>query len=290
MRLTYFSNKYNFGDILNLNILKDVFSINNIKQCNDVFNADMIAIGSLMEMLIYNDDVSLKTKIYRKIDYFKTKKINVFGTGFMFPQTYPESLKRKINIVALRGVNTKNRLKNITNKKYSNVSLGDPGLLSNQLIEKPFQKAYKYNLGIIPHYIDKENPVVKTISNSIPNSKIIDIQQEPIAFLNEIKKYRTIISSAMHGLIAADSLGIPNIRMILSDKIAGGNYKFDDYYSVFKIDNHLKIDFTKDTSFVNDTLFLNNLVNRIETGYQINSKQVEEIQNKLYNSFKKSFK
>jgi pyruvyltransferase len=39
----------------------------------------------------------------------------------------------------------------------------------------------------------------------------------------------------MHGLIAADSLGIPNIRAKVSDRIAGDDYKFLDYYSAFNL-------------------------------------------------------
>ena len=40
----------------------------------------------------------------------------------------------------------------------------------------------------------------------------------------------------MHGLIAADALGIPNARIRVADRITGGDYKFRDYYSVFGVD------------------------------------------------------
>ena len=39
----------------------------------------------------------------------------------------------------------------------------------------------------------------------------------------------------MHGLIAADSLGIPNQWFALSEQVIGNGYKFADYYSVFEI-------------------------------------------------------
>ena len=42
-----------------------------------------------------------------------------------------------------------------------------------------------------------------------------------------------ILSSSLHWLIFADSLGIPNRRIVLSDEIIGGDLKFDDYYSVY---------------------------------------------------------
>lgn len=35
----------------------------------------------------------------------------------------------------------------------------------------------------------------------------------------------------MHGLILSDAYNIPNQRIILSDNIIGGNFKFRDYYS-----------------------------------------------------------
>ena len=36
----------------------------------------------------------------------------------------------------------------------------------------------------------------------------------------------------MHGIVAADSLNIPNQWIKLSDLLYGNNYKFEDYYSV----------------------------------------------------------
>ena len=45
-----------------------------------------------------------------------------------------------------------------------------------------------------------------------------------------------IISSALHGLIAADSFFFPNRWIKLSDNLMGGDFKFNDYYSVYDID------------------------------------------------------
>lgn len=62
---------------------------------------------------------------------------------------------------------------------------------------------------------------------------MIDVCDNPIKVLRQISECEVILSSAMHGLITADSLNIPNQWIRLSDKLTGQNYKFEDYYSVY---------------------------------------------------------
>ena len=58
-------------------------------------------------------------------------------------------------------------------------------------------------------------------------------------------KCKSVLSSGLHALIISDSLGIPNMRMVVSDKIIGGDYKFRDYYSSYSLSLPLKIDLRK---------------------------------------------
>lgn len=61
---------------------------------------------------------------------------------------------------------------------------------------------------------------------------------------------KCVLSSSLHGLIVADALGVPNRRIVLSDKIIGGDLKFDDYYSVYfdkAEDAPVTIDLRKET-------------------------------------------
>ncbi len=41
----------------------------------------------------------------------------------------------------------------------------------------------------------------------------------------------------LHGLILADAYNIPSLRFTLSDKIIGGDFKYQDYYSGVGIDS-----------------------------------------------------
>ena len=86
------------------------------------------------------------------------------------------------------------------------------------------------------------------ISQRIKGAKILNILDKPKKFISDLSKCEVVISSAMHGLIAADSLGIPNARAIISNNITGGDYKYNDYYSLYgtrprvlNIDDMMKI-------------------------------------------------
>ena len=53
--------------------------------------------------------------------------------------------------------------------------------------------------------------------------------------LEEIASCEYVLSSSLHGLIVSDSFGIPNQRLVVSEKLVGDGYKFNDYYSAFGV-------------------------------------------------------
>lgn len=272
INLFYYNNKPNFGDRLITDICKDIFNLQtahtSAKECEAAF------IGSILECFLttQTDHPLCFTK------YFKTG-VKIWGPGFIKSADFEESknnLIRKIEVFALRGSLTKKRLEKILGKKLD-VPLGDPGLLASMLIDtKKIKK--EYELGIIPHYIEFEEPVYHQIHENIPNSLLIDIQDTPAVVLKNIAKCKAVISSAMHGLIAADSLAIPNMRVFASDKITGGDYKFDDYYSAFGLTSHKKMDLRTSNFSQSD-------IEKIYNSYLINYNAVEDIKEKLIKSF-----
>ncbi len=60
--------------------------------------------------------------------------------------------------------------------------------------------------------------------------RFIDVMEYPEKVIGLIDQCEYILSSTLHGLIVADSLGIPN-AWIESPDLTGGRFKFDDYYS-----------------------------------------------------------
>lgn len=268
IKLYWFNAIYNLGDVLNPLLFKKLFDIPVVR--SKVTKADCVAIGSNASKLLKNK-FSLGGWIRKMI----RKPIKVWGTGFIEPEVSKSCfLSRKLDVYAVRGKLTLNRLQKYTAKNLSNVVLGDPGLLVSKLFDmSKIEK--KYELGIIPHYVDANSPLLKNIQ--VKNSIVIDVTAPVEQTLILIASCKHIISSAMHGLIVADSFGIPNIRMELSNAIAGGDYKFRDYYSALDMDLPDKILMTQDTK-ITDTKF-------ISDNYKVPQNKVQEICKELIRVF-----
>ena len=86
------------------------------------------------------------------------------------------------------------------------------------------------------------------------------------------------MSSALHGLICADSLGIPNQHIILGEKVVGGEYKFKDYYSVFKKVIYHPI-------FLQETILTEVDIQNLTHQYAVSPEEVEAICQRLIQAF-----
>ncbi|MBQ6516174.1 polysaccharide pyruvyl transferase family protein [bacterium] len=226
----------NFGDALNVYIFKKCFGVD--VENADLFDSDAMGIGSVL------DNILLSTKDLKKVfKILKAKKpIYILSSGFgweaehycakirYFKNMYP---KRKIKAVALRGIYTKELCEKVFKTSFDDVALGDLGLLASYLIDDT-KSEKKYEMGIVPHYADLQSPVFKKILEENPNSIIINTHDNPVEFLNKLNMCKTVVSTGMHPLIAADSLGIPNIWARISEKTTT-RFKYKDYYSVFGI-------------------------------------------------------
>lgn len=209
----------NFGDEITRLIIEKNF--NRKVEWASPDQAELIATGSILDILL------------------QEKKDNhpyVWGSGFI--EDKPTSLSyNDSRVVGVRGKLTLARITDIPS--HVSVGLGDPGLLASTLLEgTPTPKRYK--LGIVPHYVDSSHSLVARLSQ-LDDVLIIDPTADCLDVIKTIGSCDNILSSSLHGLIVADSLGVPNLHIELSDKLRGGDYKFKDYYSVFAEERYNKI-------------------------------------------------
>lgn len=218
----YYCHISNFGDAVNPILIERLLG----EKCvfASKYRADIIGMGSILPHLC-------RPRLDAKIKNLFARPSIVWTSGFIKEVKGKEIFRKNLRFAALRGKLSLARVENIIGQKL-NVPLGDGGLLLAKLLDKQPKK--QYAIGIVPHMVDIENPRIKKLTEILPQSILIDVRQEPMQVLEQIASCDFIISTAMHGLIAADSLGIPNKWIEVSDKVVGNGYKFRDYYSVFK--------------------------------------------------------
>lgn len=154
------------------------------------------------------------------------KKLEIWGSGFRSDKSIIHFLPQKVHSV--RGPLTRQKL--LEQGIDCPEVYGDPALLVSRYYRPTPRKKFKY--GIIPHYVDEKNPLVKAI---ISRPDVLVISMADYKHWHDIPdavcSCEKIFSSSLHGLIVADSYGIPNVWVRFSDNIAGGDFKFRDYFA-----------------------------------------------------------
>lgn len=195
---------HNFGDEVTQDIITRLFGY--YVRWDTIDNCDMIGVGSLLDYAELNSGEN---------------KIKVWGSGYIDKKEYCK--KDNFEYYAVRGRRTLERI----DKRFSDIPLGDPGLLANIMYPKQKKDG---KIGIVPHYVDLESPFIRKIKKD-NRFKIISPLQAPEQVAEQISSCSIILSSSLHGIIFADSYRIPNAHISLSKKVIGGDYKFKDYCS-----------------------------------------------------------
>lgn len=198
--LHWWNNK-NWGDALNP-VIAEFLSGRGVKYTKIKYCDGFLAIGSVLSSA--------------------NSGTTVWGSGFMSRDQTCKEKPRKV--CAVRGPLTRNML--LEQDIDCPEVYGDPALLLPIFYNKHVQKEFR--LGVIPHYVDAEHPWVKTVEAQ-NDVRVIDVENGTFDFVDAVQSCEFIVSSSLHGLICADSYGIPNTHIELSKNVTGDNFKFRDY-------------------------------------------------------------
>lgn len=232
----YYAHINNMGDALNALLMDKVFHVEQINPVH-IYDYDIMGIGSCLDTLFYGGDFPVEKRRFLIQEILLGKLVNrkayVWGTGFLkeYDFTNAKCKRDKVEFVALRGELTRQAVSKITGKAID-VPLGDGGLLA-ALLTNEMELKKNGKIGIVPHYREKNCPQLQALLRMVDNAILIDVQDEPMDVIKQIASCEYIISSSLHGLIVADSFGINNTRIKLTDAPLGTGFKFDDYYSAF---------------------------------------------------------
>lgn len=198
----WWRNNGNFGDLITPCLLK-IYGFTPIWVPAD--SSQILSTGSILRMV---------SQDYHGI---------ILGSGAMYGNM-PLDLPRA-TVLAVRGKLTRDLM-----KLSNDIFLGDPGLLATRLLPKRSKKIYE--IGIVPHYCDSNDSRVSDLALRFKEKiKIINVLNKPLSVFREIDQCRYILSSSLHGLVVAESFGIPTAWIKLSNLVEGDGFKFHDYYS-----------------------------------------------------------
>ncbi|UFK97096.1 polysaccharide pyruvyl transferase family protein [Kaistella faecalis] len=202
----------NFGDGLNI-FLGEYLS------GKDVFPSKFIKDTE------YKNDISYS--VIGSVCQWSREKTVVWGSGFIKESYQDGSFVKPQKVAAVRGPLTRKIY--LANGVECPEIYGDPALLM-PLIYNPHLEIPRYEYGIIPHYTEADSDWVKKQRKNA-NVLFIDIMIESDyqKFISQIKSCKKIVTSSLHGLILSHAYQIPVSHISLSDKLTGGDFKFNDY-------------------------------------------------------------
>lgn len=230
----------NFGDDINIPLLRSISGRKIVLWRNCFFNENkknIIAIGSILE---FNANMH---------SY-------VWGSGAMFGNK--ELREKPFKVCAVRGKLSRQYLLNQgidCPEVY-----GDPALLLPYIYKCNSVKKFKY--GIVPHILDYDLPHVVKFREEHPEVLFIRLNgyKNWQDVIDKINSCEFILSSSLHGLIVSDAYGVPNARVLFSNLIEGGDFKYKDYYSGVDRKYVDPIDFREIINIQNAAKYLNEYV------------------------------
>ena len=161
--------------------------------------------------------------------------LHIWGSGSMYEkESFPLNPRHIFH--AVRGPRSRDRISGVSTE----LPLGDPALLSNLLLPTNWTAAKKHHIGIIPHYEDQADPAMRSFIDSNKAYHFIDVLLSPPEVLKEIARCEIVVSTSLHGIICADSVGIPSVWASCSGRVLGGGFKFRDYLDNFGLGENIE--------------------------------------------------
>lgn len=196
----------NFGDELGPLLVSHI--LGRPVEWSEPENCEIAAIGSILSQ------VSKSAKRARR-----THPLKIWGSGLIEEDV--SELDACIMPLAVRGQKTRDAL-----SLLADIPMGDPGILANILVD-PLPKSHLW--GVVPHFTHRKSKNILEVSK-MNGCRLIDPTASALDVLPAISSCQAIVSSSLHGLIVADSFGIPCCWLdIKSHK--SHDYKFADYCS-----------------------------------------------------------
>lgn len=205
--IKYGDREQNLGDMLSEVVVNYMCNANSVDMHDKVKSIKhLYAIGSIL--------------------FFGQQDATVWGTGTLgdvepsLKNRIKHSILRKLDVRAVRGPLTRDLLLKMGIKCPE--VYGDPAVLL-PLFYKPNIKS-EYNKVLVLSHIDEDDNLVGNNDVDVCSMKCIDWKTN----IDKIASAKYVLSSSLHGIIIAESYGVPAI--FLKGKKENNIFKYKDYY------------------------------------------------------------
>lgn len=239
---TYFWNDRVYGSSYELLKLWPWFNkYHNFKHGNagDIFTADLINYKYNARATIEED--SPRLLLVGSLIHRVSPGDIICGVGSKFEYIKDSTMFNDADILAVRGPLTYDLLKR-NQIDVSNVeSLYDPGLLAKYVYaDQITTDAKRESVIFIPHYRERK------MFKGFRRFPVVNIDASPLSVCRQIFNSDHVLTSSLHGLIFAHSLGVP--ATLVLPKTNEGLFKYKDYLESVgvnfnPIENVEKVDF-----------------------------------------------
>ena len=201
----WFTGRPNFGDLISPVVTAENFGVKPILVASS-FPGKLLGAGSVLHRAVSGDIV--------------------WGSGLIQEQTVDGA---GIEFLAVRGPRSHRCIRGDVPERY-----GDPGMLLPR-VYTPSPTAARFDVGVLPHYHDKE--AMRISDKSV---LYIDVQDPDLqATVDRIASCDVLVTSSLHGIITADAYGIPVVWVQPTKAIKGAQFKFRDYFEGTNREGHL---------------------------------------------------
>ena len=202
----------NLGDELTWLLVERITGRRTVRR--PLSECDLVGVGSHLE------------KVYAGVG---SNRPLVLGSGFLDAGGPVGDLS--LPVLALRGRHTRERVSDVSD----DVLLADPGLLAPELLVGGVPARRRDSVVVVPHGMHVDTPFVEA-ARRVAGVDVVDVRNNPLDTIATIAGSQFVYSSSLHGLVIADSFGVPNAWIKPGIDLYGGDWKFADYYSSFGLE------------------------------------------------------
>lgn len=204
--------KSNWGDDINLLFFQDVVP-------HPILMYGEVPLHKLFKMTNYVPIGSI-------IGMCTNENSVIWGAGILKSDT--PRIKRPATVLAVRGPRTRARL--LEWGIECPEVYGDPAMLVSKYYNP--RRQIRHKIGIIPQYGKEKGDKVRNILGKYKEAYFIDIRNYETwqSFIDEILSCEMVASYSLHGLIMAETYGIPSLWIRLAEDNDTDNFKYWDFY------------------------------------------------------------